>query len=366
MDLTVAAIPMYFGGMAAEARALKRRAELDGPSAADYERNDTLASLAMGTGSLFAPMLVPVVAVLRPKVGRFGRAAVATIAGGAVTTAVANRVARRAKSARTRAWAERTAAVAGATTVAVGGATAAAVVTNNTTLPQLFERRILPDLGEGPLPWAAAIVGWDFIYYWNHRFMHEYRHMWAIHVQHHSSERYNLSTALRQTWGDCLGTFVPYGAFSLLGIRPHLIRQARGINLIYQFWIHTDLVSKLGPLEKVLNTPSHHRVHHGANRRYIDRNYGSILICWDRWFGTFQEEDDDEPVVYGLTKNIETFNPLRIATHEFVDIGHDLVASTTWSDRFRFAFASPGWAYARRDERAAQRSAAARAELTAA
>src|SRR5262249_35834532 len=156
-----------------------------------------------------------------------------------------------------------------------GGATAAAIVTGATTLDRLFERRLLPDLGAGPLAWLAAIVGWGFVYYLNHRLMHQFPHMWAIHVQHHSPARSKLSTALRQTWGDPLGTFVPYGAFCLFGIRPHLVRQARGVNLIYQFWIHTDLVRRLGPFERVLNTPSHHRVHHGANKRYIDRNYGS-------------------------------------------------------------------------------------------
>ena len=351
VDLTVVAIPMYFGGMAAEAKALKSRAARDGATAADYEWRDTLASLAMGTGSLYAPMLVPVVATLRPKAGKYGRAAVATIVASAVTTQVADTVARRTKSARARKWAERIASVSGTTTIAVGGATAAAVVTGSSTLQKFFDRRVVPDLGEGLLAWTVAVVGWDFVYYWNHRFMHEFRHMWAIHVQHHSSERYNLSTALRQTWGDSLGTFVPY-AVGLLGVRPHLVRQARGINLLYQFWIHTDLVKRLGPFERVLNTPSHHRVHHGANQRYIDRNYGSILICWDRWFGTFQEEQDDEPVVYGLTKNINTFNPLRIATHEYVDIAQDVAASTTWGDRLRFAFASPGWAYAERARRA--------------
>ncbi len=124
---------------------------------------------------------------------------------------------------------------------------------------------------------------------------------------HHSSEHYNLSTALRQPVADAFGTFVPYGILAWLGIRPSLIEQARGINLIYQFWIHTEVIQSLGPLESVLNTPSHHRVHHGANRQYLDRNHGSILIIWDRLFGTFERED--EPVRYGLTKNIDTFNP---------------------------------------------------------
>ncbi len=180
--------------------------------------------------------------------------------------------------------------------------------------------------------------------------MHSSRYLWALHVVHHSSERYNLSTALRQSVGDALGMFVPYGAMSLLGLRPEMVERARGINLIYQYWIHTETIPKLGPLEKVLNTASHHRVHHGSNRRYLDRNHGSILIIWDRMFATFEEEDDDEPVVYGLTKNIDTFNPLRVATHELVDIATDVAGSDTWSDRLSYVLRGPGWAYERHRE----------------
>jgi sterol desaturase/sphingolipid hydroxylase (fatty acid hydroxylase superfamily) len=214
-----------------------------------------------------------------------------------------------------------------------------------TTGRKLFGRRVLPDLGTGPGAVAAAVLGWDFIYYWNHRFMHESRYMWAIHVVHHSSERYNLSTALRQPVADALGTFVPYGLLSLLGLRPEVIETARGINLIYQFWIHTEAIGKLGPLEQVLNTASAHRVHHGSNRQYLDRNHGSILIIWDRLFGTYEPEG--ERVVYGLTKNIDTFNPLRIATHEYVDMARDVAGSDTWADRLSFVLRGPGWAYER-------------------
>ena len=123
------------------------------------------------------------------------------------------------------------------------------------------------DLGTGPSRSPPRSLGWDFIYYWNHRFMHESRYMWAIHVVHHSSERYNLSTALRQPVADAFGTFAPYGLLCLFGIRPSLVFQARGINLLYQYWIHTDTIRRIGPFEQVLNTPSHHRVHHGVNPR---------------------------------------------------------------------------------------------------
>ncbi len=215
---------------------------------------------------------------------------------------------------------------------------------SKTSAQKLFARHDR-DLGDGVLANLGAIVGWDFIYYWNHRFMHETRWLWAIHVVHHSSEHYNLSTALRQTVLDVFGMFVPYGALSLLGFRPDTIETARGVNLLYQYWIHTETIPKLGPVEEVFNTASHHRVHHGSNRQYLDRNHGSIFIIWDRLFGTFERED--EPVRYGLTKNIDTFNPLKIATHEHVDILRDVASSDNWKDRLSFVFRGPGWAYDR-------------------
>jgi hypothetical protein len=215
----------------------------------------------------------------------------------------------------------------------------------HTTGRRLFGRGF-PDLGTGRRAWATAILGWDLIYYWNHRLDHESRWLWAMHVAHHSSERYNLSTALRQPVAESLVLSVPYGLLALLGVRPELIEQARGINLLYQFWIHTEAVRTVGPLEKVLNTPSHHRVHHGSNRRYLDRNHGSILIVWDRLFGTFEEES--EPVVYGLTRNIDSYNPAVIATHEWRDIAQDVASADTWHDRLSFLLRGPGWAYEKR------------------
>nr|MBA2282641.1 sterol desaturase family protein [Acidimicrobiia bacterium] len=215
-----------------------------------------------------------------------------------------------------------------------------------------WERHGRPrDLGAGVVGWAAAIVGWDFIYYWNHRFMHEVRAQWAIHVVHHSSEHYNLSTALRQPVADVLGVFVPYGILARLGVQPWLIQQSRGINLVYQYWIHTDAIRRLGRAEEVLNTPSHHRVHHGMNRQYIDRNHGSFLILWDRLFGTFEREDED--VRYGLTKNVDSYNPARIASHEHRDIVRDVADSTNWPDRLSFVLRGPGWAYERHKARSA-------------
>jgi sterol desaturase/sphingolipid hydroxylase (fatty acid hydroxylase superfamily) len=258
-----------------------------------------------------------------------------------------------------RRWARKVARVGGPVAMATGTLAVASAVSARTTPARMWRKGQRHDLGEGPLAWALAIAGWDLVYYWNHRFMHEVRGLWAIHVVHHSSERYNLSTALRQPVADVLGVWLPYGVMSRFGIRPRLVAQARAINLLYQYWIHTDAIRTLGPAEEVLNTPSHHRVHHGSNQRYLDRNHGSILIVWDRLFGTFQREE--EPVVYGLTRNIETHNPLRIASHEYRDIIRDVAGSRTWRDRLSFVLRGPGWAYARHAERdgARRRPAAA-------
>ena len=234
----------------------------------------------------------------------------------------------------------------GVAAVALGGLAVTTTWAWRTTPDRFWRRRLVGDLGRGPLAVALAVFGWDFVYYWNHRFMHESRYMWADHVVHHSSEHYNLSTALRQPVADVLGTFAPYGVLCLFGISPELILTARGVNLLYQFWIHTEAIGRLGPPEAVLNTPSHHRVHHGSNRQYLDRNHGSILIVWDKLFGTFEPEG--EPVVYGLTKNIGTFDPARIAAHEYADIVRDVAASTSWGERLSHVVRGPGWANAHR------------------
>lgn len=357
MELTEAAIPVYFGGMGAEYRWLRRHRAERGPTPADYERQDTVASLAMGVGSLVAPLVLPkLLAPITPGKGRFGKAMLVTAAGAAALTVIADRVARsraadpatngddgapgRRPRRRVR-LAQRVARASGVAAVSVGGVAVAATWASRTTTDRMWKLRLVDDLGAGPAALALAVLGWDFIYYWNHRLMHESRYMWAIHVVHHSSEHYNLSTALRQPVGDAFGTFVPYGSLALLGVRPELISSARGINLLYQYWIHTDTIRRLGPLEQVLNTPSHHRVHHGSNRQYLDRNHGSILIIWDRLFGTFEREDD--PVVYGLTKNIDTFNPIRIASHEHAAILRDVARSTSWRDRLGHVLRGPGW-----------------------
>jgi len=366
LDPTVVAIPFYFGSMEAERRYLEKRAEEQGPSPAEYTKDDALASLTMGTVSLFAPLVsLAACKYLAPGKGRFPKILLGTVAGAVAATVVADRLARHdepedpeplptdepaTRRRRTvRRWAKKVAAVGGP--VAIGAGTLAA----STTIATRFSPKAMwekggqrRDRGKGAAPWLVALFGWDLIYYWNHRMMHEVRTGWALHVVHHSSERYNLSTALRQPVADVLGLNVPYGLLSYAGIHPDLVNQARGWNLLYQYWIHTDAIRRIGPGEEVLNTPSHHRVHHGSNPKYLDRNHGSILITWDRLFGTFQREE--EPAVYGLTKNIDTYNPLRIATHEYRDIAVDVARSTTWKDRLSYAFRGPGWAYERREQ----------------
>jgi sterol desaturase/sphingolipid hydroxylase (fatty acid hydroxylase superfamily) len=356
-DLTVVAIPLYFGGMAVEYVWLRRQAARRDTTAVGYERRDTLASLAMGVGSLVAPLIVPrLLAPITPGKGRWGRLAVAVVAAGVATTTLADGVVREDARRRTADSvvpaadappspavdrARRVASVTGVATVALGGAVVASAWADRTAPGRLWNHRLLPDLGGGPLALALAIAGWAFVYYWNHRIMHECRYLWAIHVVHHSSERYNLSTALRQPVADAVGPSVPYGLLCLAGISPGLVATARGVNLLYQFWIHTETIGRLGPPEAVLNSPSHHRVHHGSNSGYLDRNHGSILIVWDRLFGTFEPEV--EPVVYGLTKDIGTFDPARIVTHEFAALFGDVARSAGWGERLSHVVRGPGW-----------------------
>ncbi len=193
--------------------------------------------------------------------------------------------------------------------------------------------------------WILCFFGDEISYYTFHRTSHECRLWWASHVVHHSSQRYNLGTALRQTWTGSLYSFVFWMWLPLLGFQPVMILTLQAISLLYQFWIHTELVKDMGPLEFVLNTPSHHRVHHASNPQYLDKNHGGTLIIWDRLFGTFAKEE--EPCVYGLTKNIGTYNPIRIAFHEWADIFGDVWSSNSWRDRLSLIFGRPGWRYER-------------------
>jgi sterol desaturase/sphingolipid hydroxylase (fatty acid hydroxylase superfamily) len=203
--------------------------------------------------------------------------------------------------------------------------------------------------------WAWVLLFFldDFTFYWFHRSNHEVRILWAGHVNHHSSRYFNFGTALRQGVGERLHKFLFWLWLPLLGFDPAMIITMISISLFYQFWIHTRTVNKLHPwFEAVFNTPSHHRVHHGSNVRYLDRNHGGVLIIWDKLFGTFSPERDAEPVVYGLTKNIESDNIAWVALHEYVAIGQDLKRAPNWGDRLRYLFLAPGWSHDGVDKRA--------------
>jgi sterol desaturase/sphingolipid hydroxylase (fatty acid hydroxylase superfamily) len=204
----------------------------------------------------------------------------------------------------------------------------------------LYQHRLF-ELGTGAAAWILVFVAEDFAYYWFHRGSHEVRLFWAAHVNHHSSQRYNLSTALRQSWTTPFTSMCFYWPLPLLGFHPALFMTATAVSLLYQFWIHTEQIDRLGPLEWVLNTPSHHRVHHGANVEYLDRNYGGILIVWDRLFGSFEPEG--APVRYGLTKNLRTYDPVRIAFHEWAALARDVASAPTLSERAALCLRPPGW-----------------------
>ena len=191
--------------------------------------------------------------------------------------------------------------------------------------------------------WLLILVLDDFIYYCFHRTSHESRFFWASHVVHHSSQKYNLSTALRQTWSGAFFSFVFWLPLPFLGFHPVMILAQMSISLIYQYWIHTEFIDKMpGWFEAIFNTPSHHRVHHAVNPQYLDRNHGGIFIIWDKWLGTFTPEI--EKPTYGLVKNISSFNPLYVAFHEWITMFRDVFKSeTTLTNRLRYLFKPPGW-----------------------
>ena len=191
--------------------------------------------------------------------------------------------------------------------------------------------------------WILIFFAEDLTYYWFHRISHENRFFWASHVIHHSSQKYNLSTALRQTWSGSFISFIFWLPLPLLGFHPVMILAQMSISLIYQYWIHTELIDKMPKwFENIFNTPSHHRVHHATNPQYLDRNHAGILIIWDKLFGTFEKEI--EKPVYGLVKNIDTFNPIKIAFQEWISLFKDAFSGNiSLSDRFLYFFKPPGW-----------------------
>lgn len=189
--------------------------------------------------------------------------------------------------------------------------------------------------------WLLCFVGVDFFYYWAHRMSHEVNLFWLGHVVHHQSEEYNLSVALRQSSLQKIFTFYFYFPLAILGFHPGWFVLAGAYNLLYQFWIHTEVVGKLGWFEYIFNTPSHHRVHHGRNPKYIDKNHAGTLIIWDRMFGTFQEEE--EAPAYGITKPVQTWDPVRANVKPFQDLWQQMKKVHGLKNKLKLAFMPPGW-----------------------
>jgi len=193
--------------------------------------------------------------------------------------------------------------------------------------------------------WALLFFADDFSFYWHHRMSHQVRFLWAAHVQHHSSTKMNFSVALRQSWMEPFYKYLFYLWIPLLGFNPLYIFIMQAFSLIYQFFQHTELVRSLGPIGWVFNTPSHHRVNHAVQHKYLDRNHAGILIIWDRLFGTFVKEDLKDLPVYGITENIKSYNPAIIATHEYVNLWRDIKRANKLSDKFKYLFYPPGWSH---------------------
>lgn len=211
------------------------------------------------------------------------------------------------------------------------------------TLYVVFVEHIsIIQLPDSPWVWVLAFVMYDFCYYWTHRMSHEINILWAAHVVHHSSEEYNLTTALRQTSGGFL-TWIFYVPMALLGIPWEIFLAVGALNLVYQFWVHTRHVPKLGWYESVFVTPSNHRVHHAQNQVYIDRNYGGVFIVWDRIFATFQEELDEEPCIYGIRKPLASWNPIWANLHFYWQLIKDAWRTDNWKDKLLIWFKPTGW-----------------------
>jgi sterol desaturase/sphingolipid hydroxylase (fatty acid hydroxylase superfamily) len=191
--------------------------------------------------------------------------------------------------------------------------------------------------------WLLAGLGFDFCYYWSHRFGHEISVLWAQHAVHHQSEDYNLSTALRQTSSGFLLTWIFYAPLFLLGMPFEVYITVNAVSLIYQFWVHTQHIGKLGWFDRVFVSPSNHRVHHAQNENYIDKNYGGTLILWDRLFGTFQEELDEEPVIFGVRKPLASWNPFWANLQVYSYLWFDAVRTTRWRDKLGIWFRRTGW-----------------------
>ncbi|MES1201358.1 MAG: sterol desaturase family protein [Pseudomonadota bacterium] len=199
------------------------------------------------------------------------------------------------------------------------------------------------------IPWTwwsmtLCFFGEDLAYYWFHRIAHERRWWWASHIIHHTSQHYNLTTALRQTWTGTLSlSWIFWLPLVWIGFPPEMVLMFSAISLVYQFWIHTETIARMGPFEWVMNTPSHHRVHHATNPKYLDANYAGVLIIWDRIFGTYVREDENEKPHYGVVSNLGTFNPFRVAYHEWIGIARDVASAKSMREVLGYMFGPPGW-----------------------
>ncbi len=204
------------------------------------------------------------------------------------------------------------------------------------------------DLGISIWVGLLAFILDDLRYYWYHRLAHRVRWIWAEHVNHHTSQHYNLSTALRQSWtGNFTGVVILKLPLVLLGFHPAFLAFLYGFNLVYQFWIHTQTIDKMPkPFEAIMNTPSHHRVHHATNPRYLDANYAGTLIIWDKWFGTFVPELAEDAPRYGIVRNIGTFNPFKVAFHEWIAMFSDAFSpGLSLGQRLQYFWRPPGWSH---------------------
>lgn len=214
----------------------------------------------------------------------------------------------------------------------------------------IYEHRLF-DVPVNAWTIVPIFVAVEFCYYWFHRASHRIRWFWSAHVVHHSEERMNFTTALRQSMlYSITGWWLFFMPLVWLGVPPGVVFFLYACDLAYQYFVHTEAIGKLPRwFEYVFDTPSNHRAHHGRNPQYIDKNYGGVLIVWDKLFRSFEPEV--RRVKYGLTKNIKTFNPIKVGYHEFVDMARDVKAASGWREKLGFVFRSPGWAYARRGER---------------
>jgi len=206
----------------------------------------------------------------------------------------------------------------------------------------VYEHFALFDMGDSPFVWLIAFVLYDLCYYWNHRLGHEMNLLWAAHVIHHSSEEYNLTTALRQT-GTSFLSFVFYIPLALMGFDPLMIITVGALNLIYQFWVHTRHIGKLGWYELIFVTPSNHRGHHAQNTVYIDRNYGGVFILWDRLFGSYQEELDDDKPVFGIRGAVQSWNPVWVNVQVYSQLIQDTIHTKNWWYKLSLWFRRTGW-----------------------